>query len=51
MKTVQYELESFKQEREVTNLRHEKELRDVQLKAEEDFRKAQVFFKQRDSTA
>ena len=42
LKTLQYELESFKQEREVTNLRHEKELRDVQLKAEEDFRKAQV---------
>ena len=42
MKKLQYELESFKQEREVTNLRHEKELRDVQLKAEEDFRKAQV---------
>ncbi len=42
VKTLQYELESFKQEREFTNLRHEKELRDVQLKAEADFKKAQV---------
>lgn len=42
VKTLQYELESFKQERELNNLRHDKELRDVQLKAEEIFRKAQV---------
>ena len=42
IKTLQYELESFKQERELSKLRHDKELRDVQLKAEELFRKAQV---------
>ena len=42
VKTLQYELESFKQERELSKLRHDKELRDVQLKAEEVFRKAQV---------
>ena len=42
IKTLQYELESFKQERELSTLRHDKELRDVQLKAEEVFRKAQV---------
>ena len=40
--TLQYELESLKQEREVTNLRHQKELREVQNKAEADFRRAQV---------
>ena len=42
VKTLQYELESFKQEREFNNLRHEKELRDAHVKAEADFRKAQV---------
>lgn len=42
VKTLQYELESFKQERELAALRHDKELRDVQVKAEEIFRKAQV---------
>lgn len=42
VKTLQYELESFKQERDLTNLRHEKELRDAQAKAEADFKRAQV---------
>lgn len=42
VKTLQYEVESFKQERELSKLRHDKELRDVQLKAEELFRKAQA---------
>ncbi|KAL2042419.1 hypothetical protein N7G274_004911 [Stereocaulon virgatum] len=42
VKTLQYELDSFKQERELNNLRHDKELRDVQLKTEEIFRKAQA---------
>lgn len=42
IKTLQYELRSFKEERELSTLRHDKELRDVQLKAEEVFRKAQV---------
>lgn len=40
--TLRYELENIKQERDVTELRHEKELRDLQLKADADFRKAQV---------
>ncbi|OCL11538.1 mitotic spindle assembly checkpoint protein-like protein MAD1 [Glonium stellatum] len=40
--TLQYELDSLKQEREVTNLRHQKELREVQNKAEADFRRAQA---------
>lgn len=42
LKTLQYELEAFRQEREFTNLRHEKELRDAQVKAESDFKRAQV---------
>lgn len=42
LKTLQYELEAFRQEREFTHLRHEKELRDVQVKAEADFKRAQV---------
>lgn len=40
--TLKYELESIKQERELEALRHEKELRELQLKADADFRKAQV---------
>ncbi|KAF2237410.1 M protein repeat protein [Viridothelium virens] len=40
--TLQYELESLKQERELTLLRHEQELRDTQNKAEADFRRAQA---------
>ena len=39
---LRYELENLKQERELAELRHEKELRDLQLKADADFRKAQV---------
>ncbi|KAL1978070.1 hypothetical protein VTN31DRAFT_929 [Thermomyces dupontii] len=38
---LRYELENLKQERELAELRHEKELRDLQLKADADFRKAQ----------
>jgi mitotic spindle assembly checkpoint protein MAD1 len=40
--TLRYELENLRQERDLTQLRHEKELRDLQLKADADFRKAQV---------
>lgn len=39
---MKYELENLKQERDLTALRHEKELRDLQAKADADFRKAQV---------
>ena len=42
IKTLQYELDSMKQEREYASMRHEKELRDVAMKAEETVRKAQV---------
>ncbi|KAL2004121.1 hypothetical protein VTN02DRAFT_6585 [Thermoascus thermophilus] len=40
--TLRYELENLKQERDLTALRHEKELRDLQAKADADFRKAQA---------
>ena len=42
LKTVQYELSTIKQERQLVELRHEKELREVQRKAEVDFKRAQV---------
>ncbi|OKL64669.1 hypothetical protein UA08_00899 [Talaromyces atroroseus] len=38
---LRYELDNLKQERDLTELRHEKELRDLQLRADSDFRKAQ----------
>ncbi|KAJ5682544.1 Mitotic checkpoint [Penicillium macrosclerotiorum] len=40
--TLKYELENIKQERALEALRHEKETRDLQLKADADFRKAQA---------
>ena len=42
VKSLQYEVESLKQERDLTNLRYEKELRDVQGRAEGDFKRALV---------
>lgn len=42
LKALQYEVEFLKQERDFTAVRHEKELRDVQAKAEADFQRAQV---------
>ncbi|KGO72680.1 Mitotic checkpoint [Penicillium italicum] len=42
LSTFKYELENIKQERELEALRHEKEIRDLQLKADADFRKAQT---------
>jgi mitotic spindle assembly checkpoint protein MAD1 len=42
VKTLQYELLALKQDRELTNLRHEKELREAHRKAEADFKRAQV---------
>jgi mitotic spindle assembly checkpoint protein MAD1 len=42
IRTLQYELSALKQDRELTNLRHEKELREIQKKAEADFKRAQV---------
>ena len=40
--TLRYELENLKQERDLSELRHEKELRDLQARADADYRKAQV---------
>ncbi|EKV06271.1 Spindle-related protein, putative [Penicillium digitatum] len=42
LSALKYELENIKQERELEALRHEKETRDLQLKADADFRKAQA---------
>ncbi|KAI9852915.1 MAG: Mitotic spindle assembly checkpoint protein MAD1 [Thelocarpon superellum] len=42
VKALQYELSTFKQERELVELRHEKELREVQKKGEADFKRAQA---------
>ncbi|KAK8154885.1 spindle assembly checkpoint component MAD1 [Phyllosticta citrichinensis] len=40
--TLQYELESLKQEREMTNLNHQAELRDAQNKADAEYKRAQA---------
>lgn len=40
--TLRYELENIKQDRDLAALQHEKELRDLQVRADADFRKAQV---------
>lgn len=40
--TLRYELENIRQERDLQTLRFEKETRDLQLKWDADFRKAQV---------
>lgn len=42
--TLTYELANIKQERELEAIRFEKETRSLQLKADADFRKAQVSF-------
>lgn len=42
LRTVQYELDSLKQERELSELRHEQELRDAQSRADADFKRAQA---------
>ncbi|KAL8739264.1 MAG: hypothetical protein Q9190_007865 [Brigantiaea leucoxantha] len=42
IKALQYEVESLKQDRDFTNLQHEKDLRDAQMKAEADFKRAQA---------
>jgi hypothetical protein len=41
-----YELANLKQEREMEAIRYEKETRSLHLKADADFRKAQVGYKQ-----
>ncbi|KAK2768199.1 coiled-coil domain-containing protein mad1 [Arachnomyces sp. PD_36] len=40
--TLTYELENIKQERDLVALRHEKEVRDLQVRADADFKKAQA---------
>lgn len=42
IKSLQYEVDSLKHDREVVNLRHERELREAQTKAEEVLHKARV---------
>lgn len=42
LSTLKYELENIKQERELEALRQEKQARDLQSRADADFRKAQV---------
>lgn len=42
--TLMYEVANLKQEREMEAIRYEKETRSLQLKADADFRKAQVRF-------
>ncbi|KAI9691390.1 MAG: coiled-coil domain-containing protein mad1 [Bogoriella megaspora] len=39
---LQYELDSIKQERELTALQHQQELRDIQSKSDADFKRAQA---------
>ena len=45
--TLDYELKNLQQERSLLVLQHEKELRDLQLKADADFKRAQVAHVQR----
>jgi mitotic spindle assembly checkpoint protein MAD1 len=40
--TLDYELKNLQQERGLLVLQHEKELRDIQIKAEADFKRAQA---------
>jgi hypothetical protein len=42
--SLKYELDNIQQERGLLTLQHEKELREVQLKADADFKKYQVRF-------
>lgn len=42
LSTLRYELDNLKQERDLTALHHEKEIREIQTRADADFRKAQV---------
>lgn len=42
IKALQYDLEVMKQEREVNTAQHTKELRDLQTKAEVEYKRAQV---------
>ncbi|KAL8810555.1 MAG: hypothetical protein Q9200_002477 [Gallowayella weberi] len=42
VKTLQYEVNSLKSERDFERVRHEQDLQDVQSRADADFKKAQV---------
>ena len=42
VKTLQYELDALKQDRDLTRLRHEKELRDMSVRHEGELRNAKV---------
>ncbi|KAL1583708.1 hypothetical protein WHR41_07451 [Cladosporium halotolerans] len=49
LRTLQYELDSLKQERELSSLETQQELRDAQARAEEDFKRAQTAERERDT--
>lgn len=49
LRTLQYELDSIKQERELATLETQQELRDAQARAEEDFKRAQTAERERDT--
>ncbi|KAF2495035.1 mitotic spindle assembly checkpoint protein-like protein MAD1 [Lophium mytilinum] len=51
LNTLQYELDTLKQEREMAALQHQQEVRDAQSKAEEDFRRAQAAEASNNATA
>lgn len=42
LNTLQYELDTLKQERELERLEHQSEIREMQNRAEADFKRAQV---------
>lgn len=42
LRTLQYELDTIKQERELHHLQHQQELREAQSRAEADFKRAQA---------
>lgn len=49
LRTLQYELDSLKQERELATLEAQQEIRDAQARAEEDFKRAQAAERERDA--
>lgn len=48
--TLKYELENINRERELASLQHERGLRELQIKADTDFKKAQVRLSFRNSS-
>ena len=50
IRTLEYEVATLKQEKEVTQLQHDQDVRDLQEKADEDFRRSQKFESQNNAT-